>query len=79
MKIVVVKWLDATFFSREISVEQAMNDDCLSLTTVGFFVKKDKDKIVIAGELSNDKIHPFRQVSFIPLRSVLSVKTVVKH
>ena len=67
MKIKKVKWRDSRIYIPQIP---EIDYDVSIVETVGFVIKEDKDKIVLAGDLIEDE---FRRVIVIPRENIIGM------
>lgn len=66
MKIVKIKWRDSQMYITQES--QEINFDYAIIESVGFLIKKDKTKLVLAGDLVGED---YRRVLVIPIENII--------
>jgi hypothetical protein len=74
MKIVKIKWEDASFDGRQFSLDNVSDrKGVYDLESVGFLVHEDDRRIAITMERSTDTRTNVRHVSWIPKSAVLEI------
>ena len=73
MKIVEVTWLDACYQAGETTLPEILRG--VILKSVGYLVKRDKEFITIAGEVTGET---YRNVTTIPKALVKRTRNVSK-
>ena len=66
MKIKTIKWRDSRLYITQESVDSDWQP-CI-ITSVGFVLEEDSDKIVLAGDLADDDV---RRVLVIPKENIV--------
>ena len=71
MRIVVVKWVDATGHSEWVDMKDALVQEICVFESVGFLLQNNKDYIQIAQSASKDTVS---NTLLIPKRCVTEIK-----
>jgi len=75
-EIVKVKWVDATHYRTESSFDWLIeNATTTEFWTVGYLLKQDKDKVVVAHEINDDDNG--RDTSVIPMSLITSIEGLI--
>lgn len=54
-KKVKVTWVDTTFFSITTEIDNLNKIKNIEITSIGYLIKKDKEKIIIAMSITNEE------------------------
>jgi hypothetical protein len=77
MKIVKIKWEDASFDNRQFSLDNVSSrKGVYDLESVGYLVHEDDRRVAITMEISTDTRSNVRHVSWIPKSCILEIKVL---
>ena len=70
--IVEIVWRDSCMYLTQCNKSEPLNIE--EITSTGFFIKEDDEKIVIAGDLLNSDSGELRRVISIPKENIIEIK-----
>ena len=75
IKMVLVEWRDARFFSGTYNEETIKSHKMAIFNSLGYLIAKDKTTTVLAAEYNNEQ--EYRDITLIPTGSIISIKKLL--